>query len=171
MNGVRQRLLGLCLPPILMCALDCTLTLAGQSANYWAGNYSDVNEASPTLNHLLQIHPAMLVVGVAIWICVFAAVILLLPDVLALIVAIGVTLAHTAGAASWVMWRFKFGYQAANLLFLICAIALGIGIRYGWRAAPAEAYSLGRISMAQRWVMALLLSALAVYLFLWPRQP
>ena len=26
-------------------------------------------------------------------------------------------------------------------------LLLGIGIRYGWRAAPAEAYSLGRLSM------------------------
>jgi hypothetical protein len=55
MNGVRQRFLGHCLPPMAFCLLDCTLTLAGQSAAYWGGAYGQVNEASPTFNHL---HPS-----------------------------------------------------------------------------------------------------------------
>ena len=50
MCGVRQRFLGLCLPALAFAVLDGTLTLAGQSAEYWGGAYARVNEASPTFH-------------------------------------------------------------------------------------------------------------------------
>jgi hypothetical protein len=170
-GGVGRRLLGLCLPPLALCALDGTLTLIGQSARYWAGDYARVNEGSPTFNHLLQIHPAAYVVGILVWAGVFVSILLLLPDTLALIVSIAVTLGHTVGAATWLLWRFHFGYQVCNGLFLTSAVILGLGIRWGWRAIPDREYRLQGWPWGLRWLLALVLFGVGVYLFLWPRMP
>jgi len=72
-DSARQRLLGLCLAPALLSALDCTVTLFGQSSQYWAGNYGHVNEGSPTFCQLLQVHPAAFIAGGAAWIMVFVS--------------------------------------------------------------------------------------------------
>jgi hypothetical protein len=171
MKGVTRRLLGLCLPALLAWALDNSVTLVGQSPAYWAGNYAAVNEGSPTFNQLLQIHPTAFALGAVVWAGVFTGIILLLPDVLALIISIAVTLGHTVGAATWILYRFGYGYQMCNALFLGSAIALGLGIRYGWRAVPADEYDLRGWSWRRRWIVAALLFAVGTYLFLWPRSP
>jgi len=169
MNSPSRRLLGLCLPAILACALDNSLTLIGQSPAYWDGNYAAANEASPTFNQLLQIHPAAFAGGAIVWAALFTGILLLLPDALALIVGIAITFGHTAGAASWLLWHFRFGYQMCNALFLVTAIALGVCIRYGWRAAPTGEYQLRGWNWPMRWLVAVILFSLGVYLFLWPR--
>lgn len=171
MSGVSNRLLGLCPPAALFCALDGTLTLAGQSAEYWSGNYSAVNETSPTFNHVLQTHPAAFAAVLMAWIAVFVGMILLVTDTLALILSVAITFGHTAGAATWLLWRFQYGYQACNALFLASAIGLGLGIRHGWGAEPRQKYRLGTWSWRRRTLAAVFLTAIGVYLFLWPRSP
>lgn len=170
MSGVRQRFLGLCLPPLAFTVLDGLLTLAGQSAEYWGGAYTRVNEASPTFHHLLAAHPLAFAGGLLSWMAVFVGIILLLPDTLALVVSIAVTLGHTVGATSWVRWQFQYGYQVCNGLFLLAAVALGLGIRWGWRARPPLEYHLPVLTPRWRWVLAAALFAVGVYLFLWPRS-
>ncbi len=169
-SGMTRRLIGLCLAPVLFCLLDATLTLGGQSAAYWGGNYSAVNEASPTFHHLLRVHPLAYVAGIAVWMAVFVGFLLLVPDTLALIGSIVVTFGHTVGAATWLLWRFAFGYQFCNGLFLLSAVVLGLSIRWGWQAGPREGY---RIPLPDRWRwgLAALLLGIGVYLFLWPRNP
>lgn len=170
MEGVRQRFLGLCLPPLAFAMLDGSLTLAGQSAQYWDGAYSGVNEMSPTFHDLLAIHPLAFAGGFVGWMAVFVGLILLLPDTLALIACLVVTLGHAFGSATWIIWRFNFGYQACNGLFLLTAVSLGLGIRLGWRAGPPQEYRLPYLNAAWRWVLAAMLFGVGVYLFLWPRQ-
>jgi len=51
------RAVWLVVPPAILCALDFGLTLYGQSDRYWAGNYTDVNEMSPSFARYLAIHP------------------------------------------------------------------------------------------------------------------
>jgi len=170
MSGVRSRVLGLCLTPLLICALDYMLTLLGQSDAYWAGDYQRVNEASPMFNYLLQIHPAAFIAGMAVWMTVFVGLILLLPDTLALIVSIAVAFGHSAGAATWLWWRFEYGYQAVNGMILAVAALLGLGIRYGWRAAPSCQYRFSGWSSRLRWALIAGLVAVGAYLFLWPRM-
>lgn len=169
MRGLYSRLLGLCLTPILFSILDATLTLTGQSAEYWAGHFSQVNEASPTFHQLLAIHPVAFAVGILAWIVIYSVLILLLPETLALIVSIAVTMGHTVGSATWIVYRFQFGYQAANGLFLVAAVALGLGIQLGWKAVPRDEYHLP-LSMRMRSLASLVLFAIGVYLFLWPRR-
>ena len=171
MAGVRQRFLGLCLPPLTFSMLDGLLTLAGQSPEYWAGAYGGVNETSPTFHHLLATHPLAFAGGTLGWMVVFVGIILLLPDTLALIVCIAVTLGHAAGAATWVVWRFQYGYQACNGLFLLAAVAIGLGIRWGWQARPPQEYRLPSSLANWRWILSAVLFAIGAYLFLWPRNP
>lgn len=166
--GAFHRFLGLCLPPILYCLIDDGLTLIGQPAEYWAGDYSRVNEGSPTFHYLLSIHPMAFVAGAFLWICLFVAILLLLPETLALIMSIAIVFGHTAGAATWLLWRPN-GYQLCNALFLLSAAVSGVGIRWGWRAVPQKECGPARLP-ARRWLLIAVLFGIGVYLYLWPRS-
>jgi hypothetical protein len=170
MDGLKRRLLGLCLPPLLLCLLDNTLTLVGQSAQYWAGNYLRANEGSPTFHQLLQTHPAAFIAGSAIWAMVFVGGILLLPDTLALIASIAITFGHTIGVATWLLYRFHCGYQLCNSLVLLSATLVGVGIRWGWRARPEPEYRLWKLPSLVRGGLAGLLLGVGMYVYLWPRN-
>jgi len=165
-----RRLVGLALPPALLNLCDNAATLAGQSKAYWAGDFSRVNEASPTFHHLLTIHPAAFIVGGLGLALLVAGLVMLLPDTLALTVSIAVTVGHTVGVATWLAWRFEFDYQIVNGLILLTAALLAVCIRYGWRAAPADPHPLGRWPAPARYLAAAGLFAVGVYLFLWPRS-
>jgi hypothetical protein len=167
MNGVWRRFIGLCLLPAALCLLDAGLTLHGQTEFYWTSNYSQVSEGSPTFHQLLSIHPLAFVVGQAVWMAIFIAFLLLVPDVLALIASIAITFGHTAGSATWIYGWEPFGYQLCNGLFLLTAIGMGVAIRYGWGAVPTEEYRL-LLSPLWRWLLAAALFAIGVYLFVWP---
>ena len=167
--ALRSRLVGLCLPPLVLCCLDGALTLWGQSPEYWSGVYAATNEASPTLHQLLQHHPLAFVAGLTLWSTAFISVILLLPDTLALLVSVAITFGHTAGSATWLYWRFEYGYQLCNALFAVSAALLTCGIRYGWRADPAERYVLP-FRPTVRWLIVLVIVAMAVYMYLLPRH-
>ena len=172
MLQLRRRLLGLCLLPALLACLDSTLTLAAQSKEYWAGNYARVNEMSPTFHQLLAYHPLAFVAGEAGWILIFTGMILLMPQTLALIMSIAVTLGHTGGAASSLLFRYPYGYQVCIGLCLLVAVGLAVGIRWGWRAEPQFDAPVGlRLPCALRWAVIVALFGIAVYLYLWPRKP
>lgn len=167
LTGVFHRFLGLCLPPILYSLIDNGLTLSGQPAEYWAGDFSRVKEMSPTFHYLLSIHPMAFVAGAFLWICLFATLILLLPETLALIMSIAIVFGHTVGAATWLQWKPN-GYQLCNGLFLLSAVVIGVGIRWGWRAVPQDVCGPARFSV-RRWLLIAVLFGIGVYLYLWPR--
>jgi hypothetical protein len=169
MTGLRQRFLGLCVPPMLFCVVDFTLTLVFQPAAYWQGDRTSIIEGSPTFHYLLTVHPAAFVGGVLVWMALFVALLLLLPDTPALITSIAIVFGHTAGTAAWLKGRFTFDYQLLVSLFVLSAVSIGLGVRWGWQAAPREPLHPGRLSTLWRWTMITALVAVVVYLFLWPR--
>lgn len=169
MRAARRRLGGLCSPPLVMCLLDASFTLLGQSPEYWSGDYALANEASPTFHHLLRMHPAAFALGIAAWGALFSGLILLLPEPLALLTSITATFGHTVGTATWLLWRFQFGYQAVNLLMVFSAALLAIGIHYGWQARPPLEDRAEKGTSPLRWLIIMALTAIAVYMFLWPR--
>ena len=172
MTGVGRRLLGLCLPPLVFCTFDAGITLFGQSAVYWAGQFRYVREGSPTPSHLLQLHPIAFAMGILLWEILFVTIILLLPDVLALIVSIVVTFGHVWGASTWLyFFRFQYAYQCCMGLFLASSIIIGSGIYWGWQARPVQKHPLSSWSPVLRWTLIALAVGIAVYLFLWPRTP
>ncbi len=172
MGQFRRRLFGLCLAPAATASLDAALTLRGQSAEYWAGNYTRVNELSPTFHHLLAYHPLAFVVGFLGWVLIFATMILLLPRTLALAMSLAVTIGHTWGATTWLLHRFHYGYQACEALFVLTALVLALGIERIWGAGGKPAELAGsRLRPPLRWGLVAVLAGIAGYLFLWPRQP
>ena len=170
MSPFWRRILGLGLPPILFCLCDCTITLAGQPSQYWAGDYSQCNELSPTFNQLLQIHPLAFVAGTIVYIGIVLGIITLLPATPALIISIALTFGHTVGVCTWLIYRFQFAYQVCNGMFLIAAIILGLSIRYGWQATPSRDLQLQGWHPLLRWVLAATLFGIGIYLFVWPRE-
>jgi hypothetical protein len=77
------------------------MTLLGQRAHYWAGDYSSVIEFNPLARLLLQQHPAAFVAAAAASTLLVIAVVLRLPASLALVVSFVVTFGHVVAAASW----------------------------------------------------------------------
>jgi hypothetical protein len=153
----QRRLLGLGLPCLLAWALDIGLTLNGQPLEYWAGGYSATTEGAPFWRMLYAWHPAAAIVGHVLWACLLAGLLILLPEVLAVILTIAVVFGHTAGAYTWIegMLYRSYGqagtgwYQAANALFLAAAIVAGVGVRWTVRSAALHATSeSGRVA---RW--------------------
>ena len=144
MGQVCRRLFGLCLPSAAAASLDAVLTLRGQSAEYWAGNYARVNELSPTFHHLLAYHPLAFVAGILAWLLIFGTIILLLPRMLALAMSLAVTIGHTWGATTWLLHRFHYGYQACEALFVLTALVSAVGIERIWARKPRQRNRLDR---------------------------
>jgi hypothetical protein len=162
--------LWLLLPPIALCSLDLGLTLYGQSTDYWAGNYSAVSEGSPSFAHYLSIHPLMFAGAGLLWMAFFSAVILLLPEKLALTLSIGVMLGHMAGAASWLMYRFG-AYQMCNALFIVTAGLIVLAFKRGQRTDGRSAFDWERTGLPGwiRWLLIAVLALLPTWWFLIPR--
>jgi hypothetical protein len=182
MSPITRRLLCLCLPPILVWSVDCTLTLCGQSAAYWAGSGtrstdgitslhhypSPVNEVAPTSRHLLTLHPLAFVAGAVLEMCILCSLILLLPPSLAVMACLAATLGHTWGATTWLS-RLQYGYQIGNGFFLLVAFILAAGIQAWYAQAQSKPLLAPHMPLILRWVLVGLLSAVLVYLYLWPR--
>ncbi len=119
-----KRKLLLCVPPLALCLLDQTITLAGQSSLYWSGHYAASNEGNPLFNWLLQQHPLAFEAGIVMWIVLFCSLILVLPRLAAMVVSIAIVLGHTWGAATWLCWKVQNGYWITLGLFLASAILI-----------------------------------------------
>jgi hypothetical protein len=182
MSHTSRRLLGLCLPAVLVWSFDCTLTLCGQSEAYWAGSgarhtdgitslhhYSaSVNEVAPTSRYLLTVHPLAFVAGSVLAMLVLCSLIMLLPPSLAVMTCLAATLGHTWGATTWLS-RLQYGYQIGNGFFLVVAVILAAGMQVWHGEAHPKSLVAPRMPLIQRWLLIGLLSAALVYLYLWPR--
>jgi hypothetical protein len=131
MSNWKRRLLGMGLPCLLALALDNTVTLCGQPEEYWAGDYSQINESAPFNRMLFAIHPAAFVAWSAAWAGILIALILLLPESLAVVMSIAVVFGHTAGAYTWLGRGFTMGwFQTAGGLIPAAAVVLGVGLHW-----------------------------------------
>jgi hypothetical protein len=168
MRNLRRRLIGLCLVPVLLAALDGSVTLIGQPPAYWAGDYSKVVEGTPGFRILLTHGPAAYIAGLAVWVMAFVGMILLLPSTLALAVCLQFTLGHTIGAFSWIN-HFPHGRELPIIINAIAAVGLAVGIRWGWACEPRDDVPMGaRLPTAIRWATVAALCAVPIY-YTWPR--
>lgn len=163
------RAIWLAAPPALLCMLDAGLTLYGQSKGYWAGNYAEVNEFSPSFAQYLSIHPLAFVGANLLWILIFSVIVSLLPEVLALTVSIAIMIGHMGGAASWLAYHFH-NYQACNGLFLVTAFIVAVSFKRGQSDDGASVIDWKRTGLPawMRWALVAILSALPVWWFLVP---
>jgi hypothetical protein len=180
MANWQRRLIGLGLPCLLTWMLDVSLTLHGQPPEYWAGDYSRTTEGASFYRRLYTLHPAAAVGGHLVWIALLAGLLLLLPEVLAVVLAIAAVFGHTFGASTWVtaalLYRASFGqptmvswYQAANGLFLLSAVVIGVGIHWAVRAsALRQRDEPGWLTGRPRWVLIVVLLATAAVIVFVP---
>jgi hypothetical protein len=120
---IRHRL-GFCLAPALFCLLDAGLTLHGQPAAYWAGQFGQAVEANPPFLWLLRLHPLAFAAGVLGWLVLLGSLVLLLSAGLARALAFVALFAHTLGAASWLVDAGGSGWLACVGLFVMARLAL-----------------------------------------------
>jgi hypothetical protein len=118
----------LCVGPVLFCVLDGCLTLRGQSAEYWSGDFRLAEELNPLGLWALERHPIVFAIVLCCWIGVFAASILFLPTNLAMLVSFAVQMGHTLGASSWVIR--EYGWLACVPVLIASRLVLDLA----WRA-------------------------------------
>src|SRR4051812_10447905 len=159
MRNLRRRVVGLCLVPVLMEALDGSVTLYGQPSAYWAGDHSRVIEGTPGFRILLTHGPAAYIAGLTVWVLAFVGMILLLPSTLALAVCLQFTLGHAIGAFSWIN-RSPHGRELHIVMIVFAAAGLAVGIRWGWECEPRDDAPIGaRLPIALRWAIVAALCA------------
>jgi hypothetical protein len=163
----QRRLLGFGLPCLYAFLLDAGLTLHGQPEKYWAGDYTWTTEGAPFWRLLYTWHPVAAVCGYVLWTGLLGGLLILLPEVLAVVLAITIAFGHTAGAYTWVQSMLlqahgieaKGWYQVANGMFLLSALAVGIGVRWVVRSAALHSES-GPEPHMRGWVRGVLVAIL-----------
>jgi hypothetical protein len=121
----------MCVGPIIFSILDEALTLLGQPADYWSGNYEHVLEWNPLANWALRQHPAYFVTGSVVWAALYCTAIICLPANPARVLAFSVQFGHTLGASSWLARVGPLGWIAAVALILISRLVLD----FTWKRA------------------------------------
>src|SRR5215470_9031853 len=144
----------LVVPPVVMCALDFVLTMHGQSAEYWAGNYAKVNEWSPSFCYYLTLHPVVFVAAGLLWIALFSAIILVAPERLAMTTSVAIVIGHMWGATTWLAHALK-SYQACMGLFILVAAMIVVSFKRGQSADGRAAFDWQRTGLPGwvRWVV------------------
>jgi hypothetical protein len=153
--------------PAFMALVDAALTLNGQSADYWNGNYQAVDELSPDFHRLLAAAPAAFCGGVVAWLSILAALLFLLPRFFALALAAAATIGHSAGAASWFLRSESHGYQLGILLCLFAGILLAASVTLTYRKADGQEAS-HPLNPWLRWSLVVLLLAVPIYVYVVP---
>ena len=107
-------------------AADVGLTLAGQSADYWAGNYGRAMEANPVAFPLLAHSPWLFLAATVVWGAAVAAVVLRWRHRAGEWLAVLNTLGHAFGGACWLA---RYGAVGWVLVILYLA-AVVWGLRW-----------------------------------------
>jgi hypothetical protein len=110
----------LCLGPIILTLLDYGMTLAGQPAAYWAGNYLCVREGSALLRWCLHQHPLVFVVVATAVTGVYCLLIMHWPRRAAHALAAWLMGTHAFGVATWVFGSMILGPAACVAILYFC---------------------------------------------------
>ena len=121
----------LLLPAVVVYAVDVGLTLAGQDAAYWQGDYSLAIEGNPLAYPLLAHSPWLFIGAALVWAVLFSTVILLWRHRAAEWLAVLNTVGHTFGGACWLARLDAVGW-ALTVLYLV---SVTLGMRWCWRRA------------------------------------
>lgn len=180
MSNGKRRLLGMGLPFLFVFLLDFGLTLHGQPADYWAGNYACSNEQAPFFRRLYMIHPLAAVAGASAWAALTIGQFVLLPEVLAVILFIFVVVGHIYGAYTWIIiaivdvvgWD-RFGmverYQFGMGTNLAVAIIIAVALHWSYHAPMMNVdTSARRLPPWLRWGLITLLSGMALVMIFAP---
>jgi len=127
-----RKKLWLCMPFAVLAAIDFGLTLHGQSLAYWQGDHNAVNEMLPLFAWGLRHGPILFLFVCLLWILVFSALIVVLPDIVSQVLSLALVIGHTWGAMSWLVYRLRVEYHLCILLVVLSAVFF-IGAQAKWR--------------------------------------
>lgn len=113
-----DRRLWLLLPALGLYAADIGLTLSGQSAAYWGGDYSQALEHNPLAYPILVRHPAWFVGAGLAWAVVFSTVILLWRNHISNLLAVFLACGHAFGGSTWLA-RHGVGGLLLAIVYLV----------------------------------------------------
>jgi hypothetical protein len=114
----------LCVAPVTLFLIDISLTLWGQPAEYWAGEYRRALEGSPEVRRVMRIHPVLLYVMICVWIAVIVVLVQILPRLLAEFFAASVTIGHATCGSTWIPRLFTNSYQLRIALAILAGCLL-----------------------------------------------
>ena len=135
----------LCLPALVLCCCDVSITLASQCHAFWAGAFGTAEEGNPLALVFLLLGPWVFVAATIVWALVFSAVILIGHRSLALALSFGLTIGHALGTAFWLPRHGLVGFAAA-IIVLVAARQI---LNWSWAKADvrldsvADAASVG----------------------------
>ncbi len=113
-------------PCIFLWLLDVILTLAGQSREYWAGNFSEAKELNPLFHWFLSNGPDVFLIASIAYILLLVVILFLVPLRIAIITSYIASIAHLIGAAGWMLQMNirMAGIILTILLFIFVKIVL-----------------------------------------------
>jgi hypothetical protein len=167
----RRRLLGLVLPCLLPWMLDVSLTVSGQPPEYWAGDYSRTTEGGAFYRRMYELHPAAGVGGHLLVFVFVATLLLLLPEWMAVVLALAGAFGSAWGASTWIqlylVTRAAWGapavvnwYQAINALFFATAVVAGVCVWWTVRGSALASVGVPHQPIAGgRWALIAVLFA------------
>ncbi len=118
-------------PPVALFLVDGCLTLLGQPASYWGGDFSTVREGNPLAARLLAVHPLAFAAAGAAYALLVAGAVFWLPRRWAEIAAVLVSLSHLTGVISWSGLLASASSGASLLLFPASVALLAVAWRRG----------------------------------------
>ena len=119
------RRIWLLVPVALTWAVDVGLTLAGQSAGYWAGDFTAADEANPLARPALARGSAAFVGLAVVWWAGLALLVLRTRPRAAFTVAAVAAAGHAIGGAAWLARYGPWGWAGATAYLAAAAEAAG----------------------------------------------
>lgn len=110
----------LALPFATVLLVDGFMTLCGQPTTYWMGDAGAVEELNPVGYVLLRYHPLVFALAVVHWMIGGVTAILLLPQRIAIPLALFLAFVHALGGTTW-FWRIGSVGPVLALAYLFAA--------------------------------------------------
>ena len=117
----------LCVPPIVYCLFDHSITMVSQPDVYWSGHLEFAQEANPLVNFVMVRSHLFYHLLPFVWLAIVSLVILKVPRSLALWISLSVTLGHMFCACTWFYFK-EGGYYLSLLVCLSCAGVLSVSL-------------------------------------------
>ena len=136
------------LPALSLYAADLGLTLTGQPAAYWGGDYSQALEHNPLAYQILAWHPVWFVGASLAWAVVFSTVIVLwrnrVSDWIAVLLAFG----HALGGSTWLARHGVGGLLLAVVYLAVASRVSGACWRRAELGSESRTEPRGRVAGA-----------------------
>jgi hypothetical protein len=106
----------LMIPAFWACLFDTSITIAHQSAEYWSGDLTSVNEANPIGSFFMTNHVSGIFVISILWLVLIGLLGYYLPRKVSRIFLLFVFMVHSVGASTWLLQNYGFWYVIVFVL-------------------------------------------------------